>query len=390
METEVDLTEDRKEIHAKREQFHKKLRAKELLEGYSYDDGKDFVTRPYWPLEPKNKMKPHLWRWEEIRPLVSECGDMIGLGHGSAKYDRRVLALSNPGGNGEFTTSGTLFADIQLIRPGEAAPCHRHTPCATRFILEGSGGWTTVSGDRVHVKPGDIVYTGQFPWHDHGNGGKDDFIFLDVLDIPLLFFTGTSAWEFDYEPITGSANNVNQPAKVTNFPNEHYTKSNLRPAFKPQWQRNTLDFAHLSWADAKSALYALEEEDGSLCDGLRLELKNTGGGPVGQTVSVYTQWVRASERTLTHRHTGASIYICQEGRGSVRIENEVFEFGPKDIFVIPSWHWHSFESAQGCFLHSINDLALIQKMRLYREQRRTAQGEILDSGWTDVLEPFDI
>lgn len=380
--------DDASALRRKREQFHQRLRGKHLLEGYSYDDGRDFVTRPYWPLQPKNAMRPHIWRWEDIRPLVVECGDMVGLGHGSSKYDRRVLALSNPGNSGDFTLSGTLFGDIQLIRPGEAAPCHRHTPCATRFIMEGSGGWTTVSGDRVHVKPGDIVHTGQFPWHDHGNGGKDDFIFFDVLDIPLLYFTGTSCWDFDYEPVTGAKDVVNQPTKVVDFPNELYTRPGLRPAFKPRWRRDPADFAYLPWRDARAALLSMGDE-GSAYDGARLEFQNPDGGPVGTTVSVHTQRLRPGERTLSHRHTGATIYICAEGEGKAVVEDDVLEFRHNDIFVVPSWHWHAFESAKGCFLHSISDLALIRKMRLYREQRRTRDGEILDSGWTDAAEPFE-
>jgi len=379
---------DPNELQKKRELFHRKLRRHEMLEGYSYDDGKDFVTRPYWPLEPRNAMLPHLWRWDDIRSLVIECGEMIGVGHGSKKYDRRVLALSNPGGKGDFTLSGTLFGDIQLICPGEAVPCHRHTPCATRFIMEGSGGWTTVSGDRVHVAPGDIVHTGQFPWHDHGNNGPDDFIFLDVLDIPLLLFTATSSWEFNYEAVTGSLENHSQPAAVTDFNNAKYTKANLRPTFQPIWTRKTTDFAHLSWDEAKQSLIALEGERGSEYDGLRMEMCSTNGGPVGTTVSVFTQWIRPKERTLRHRHTGSYIYVCAEGTGKVRVENKVFEFGPRDIFVIPSWNWHSFETATGCFLHSISDTSLIQKMRLHREQRETHEGKLLDSGWTDSAEPF--
>jgi gentisate 1,2-dioxygenase len=372
------------EIQKKRADFHERLRSKELLEGYSYDDGHDFVTRPYWPHEPRNKMKPHLWKWSEIRPLVQECGDMVALGHGGGKYDRRVLALSNPGAGGDFTLTGPLFGDIQLIRPGEAAPCHRHTPCATRFILEGTGGWTTVNGDRVRLKPGDVVYTGQFPWHDHGNDGPDDFIFLDVLDIPLLFFTGASSWEFNYEAVTGSKTSVNQPAMVT----DHHlpTSPNLRPAFGTSWKRNADDLVHLPWTEARPALRALVEEKGSPFDGIRLELKGAGGGPVGRTVSVHTQLIRAREKTGSHRHTGAFVYVCAEGRGSVNIEKETFEFERNDIFVIPSWHWHSFESTEGCVMHSISDLSLLSKLNLYREQSAGGNGEPCDTGWTSDTE----
>ena len=380
---------DHKDYLGKREDYHRRLRAQELMEGYSYDDGHDFVTRPYWPLEPKNRILPHLWRWEEVLPLVRECGEMVGLGRGEKEYDRRVLALSNPGTGTEFTMTGPLFGDIQLIRPGESAPCHRHTPSATRFILSGGGGWTTVSGDRTHVAPGDIVHTGQFPWHDHGNGGSDDFIFLDVLDIPLLFFTGTSCWEFDSEKVTGSKENVNQPATVTDFPNELYTQSNLRPTFRTAWKRNPEDFAHLSWARTREALQALGEEKGSNYDDIRCEFRHSEGGPVGATVSVHTQWIRPRKKTLRHRHTGASAFVCVEGAGRVFVEGQVFEFNRNDIFVVPSWHWHSFESGEGCFLHSISDQALIQKMRLYREQRETLEGSVLDSGWTSNAEHFE-
>jgi hypothetical protein len=31
-----------------------KMRSQELLKGFSYDDGKNVVATPYWPLEPKN------------------------------------------------------------------------------------------------------------------------------------------------------------------------------------------------------------------------------------------------------------------------------------------------------------------------------------------------
>ncbi len=340
---------------ARRDAFHAKLRALELREGYDYDDGKGFVTRPYWPLQPGNKMKPHLWRWRDVREVVVECGEMVGLGHGTKKYDRRVLALTNPGADGDFTMTGPLFGDIQLIRPGERAPCHRHTPCATRFILEGSGGWTSVAGERVRVKPGDVLYTGQFPWHDHGNDGTDDFIFLDVLDIPLLFFTGTSAWEFDYERVTGSKDVVNQPAKDAD------------PRRAP-----TADLAHLSWAEARRTLEKTAE----------LELAGPGGGSSGPTVSIRARRIAPGEKTLSVRRTGSFAYVCAEGSGTVRAGDETFEVGPRDIFVIPSWAWHSFESEKGMCLQSISDLPLIRKMRLFREQRRAADGTISDTGWS--------
>jgi gentisate 1,2-dioxygenase len=374
------------EIRARRKDFHDRLVKQNLLEGYSYDDDKDFVTRPYWPVEPKNKMRPAFWKWSEVRNLIVECGEMIGLGHGGSRYDRRVLALSNPGSEDGFTLTGPLFGDIQLIRPGEGAPSHRHTPCATRFIMEGQGGWTSVAGERVHVKPGDIVYTGQFPWHDHGNGGKDDFIFLDILDIPLLFFTGTSAWEFDFERVSGSKLDVHQKVSIVDA--DQHVESTFRPAYKKPHPRDSKNFGHLSWSQARERFIQSKADAGSDFDDLIFEFTTPDGEPIGTTVSVFSQWIRPQCETLSHRHTGATVYICVEGRGQVQIENEVFHFEPNDIFVIPSWHWHNFKTDEGAYLHSISDISLIDKLNLYREERRSKSGAVELSDWTQSRKAF--
>ena len=70
--------------------------------------------------------------------------------------DRRVLALANPGLAGLPYTSSTLWGAIQYLGPGEAAPAHRHTPSAIRFVMVGSGVYTTVNGDACDMEPGDL------------------------------------------------------------------------------------------------------------------------------------------------------------------------------------------------------------------------------------------
>jgi gentisate 1,2-dioxygenase len=362
--------------------FHERLRRENLAEGYSYDDG-GFVTRPYWPLEPRNDIAPCLWPAATLKGCVREAGNLVGLGHGKLKYDRRVLALTNPGLGQEFTTSGPLFADIQLLKTGERAPCHRHTPCATRFVIEGKG-WTSVAGERVTLLPGDIVFTGMFPWHDHGNDAKADFLFLDILDIPLLYHVGASKWEFDYERVTGSKENVSQPVSAVDFPNDDYAGAQLRPRFAPSWRREPRDFAHLPWAKLRPALDRLKGERGSPHDGVLLEMTSTDGGPVGKSMSVFTQLLRKGEETLAHRHTAATIYFVAEGRGETEIEGKTYAWGPHDVFVVPSWHWHRHASKGGeAVLHSINDASLLSKLGLLREQARGADGKVADTGWHD-------
>ena len=73
-----------------------------------------------------------------------------------------------------------------MLLPGEVARAHRHTPTAIRFIIEGSGAYTAVDGERVYMEPGDLVLTPSWAWHDHGNETKDRVVWMDGLDIPLI------------------------------------------------------------------------------------------------------------------------------------------------------------------------------------------------------------
>jgi gentisate 1,2-dioxygenase len=65
-------------------------------------------------------------------------------------------------------TSDTLYGGLQLINPGETAPAHRHLAFALRFIVEGTRGFTAVSGEKIYMERGDVILTPSWQWHDHG------------------------------------------------------------------------------------------------------------------------------------------------------------------------------------------------------------------------------
>jgi len=68
--------------------------------------------------------------------------------------------------------------------PNETAPAHRHTAFALRFIIEGTGGFTAVQGQRIRMNRGDVILTPTWHWHDHGKDGSGPMIWLDGLDLP--------------------------------------------------------------------------------------------------------------------------------------------------------------------------------------------------------------
>src|SRR5579884_136712 len=132
--------------------------------------------------EPRSRAVPHVWHYREVRPYLMQAGGLIT----AMEATRRVLILENPGFVGEAQVTDSLFAGLQLILPGEVAPAHRHTQSALRFIIEGSGAYTAVDGERTIMRPGDFVITPSWTWHDHGNTGTGPMVWLDGLDIHIV------------------------------------------------------------------------------------------------------------------------------------------------------------------------------------------------------------
>ena len=102
------------------------------------------------PNEPVTPCKPALWKYRDARPYLMEAGKLIT----AKEAIRRVLILENPGMRGESCITQSLYAGLQLILPGEIAPSHRHSQSALRFIVEGTGAYTAVDGERTTMQPG--------------------------------------------------------------------------------------------------------------------------------------------------------------------------------------------------------------------------------------------
>ena len=85
-----------------------------------------------------------------------------------------------------------MLACVQCLLPGETARPHRHTMNALRFMLEGSGVVTLVDGKECPMAYGDLILTPTGLWHEHGHDGTEPVVWLDVLDLPLMYYLEVS------------------------------------------------------------------------------------------------------------------------------------------------------------------------------------------------------
>ena len=147
---------------------------------------------PLWPAlraflphgMPARRCQPIHWRYEDIRPLLMEAGDLTPI----EKAERRVLILANPSLDTETArATPTIYLGMQLIKPGEVAPNHKHSPSAIRFVMEGDGGYTVVEGEKLPMEPGDLILTPAGLWHEHGHSGTGPVVWLDALALPVVY-----------------------------------------------------------------------------------------------------------------------------------------------------------------------------------------------------------
>jgi len=309
--------------------------------------------------EPVTRCAPVIWHYNDVKSLVMESGSLIT----TEEAKRRVLVLENPALRGESRATNTLYAGIQMILPGEIAAAHRHSASAIRFVLDGEGAYTAVDGEKAFMSPGDFVITANWAAHDHGNTSQQPMLWLDVLDVPAINFFETSfAEDFD-NPTQATSRQDGDSLSLygsgvlpdgaladhlaTNrTPVINYTYARTRPIIERMLHAGDIDKRH----------------------GARVRYANpVNGGPVLPTMGALLAMLPKGFRGEPYRSTDSTIFCCAEGQGTTDVDGQVLEWGPHDVFVVPSWKRYSHAAARQSVLFSISDRPAQEALGLWRE-----------------------
>jgi gentisate 1,2-dioxygenase len=101
---------------------------------------------------------------------------------------RRVLILENPALRGQSAVTQSLYAGLQLILPGEVRPATATRKVRCAFIVEGSGAYTAVDGERTTMRRATSSSRRAGPGTTTGCNGNEPVVWLDGLDIPMVRF----------------------------------------------------------------------------------------------------------------------------------------------------------------------------------------------------------
>ncbi|HXR90572.1 MAG TPA: gentisate 1,2-dioxygenase [Steroidobacteraceae bacterium] len=340
-------------------------RAAEAGRGEFYERAAQESLAPLWRVlhglvtqTPQTPCLPAHWSYERIRPYLIEACDLIS----TEEAQRRVLILENPGMPGQSRITRSLFAGLQIIRPGEIAPAHRHVASALRFIIEGKGAYTAVDGERTMMEPGDFVITPSWTWHDHGNESDVPMVWLDGLDMHIVNLLDASFRE-DYPggayPVTRPEGSAYAEAGRNLLPVDFQGGGQTSPIF---------NYPYGATREALQRLTHLRDPDE--CHSYKMRYINpVNGGPAMPTLSTAMQLLPRGFKSQAYRCTSGTVFVIVEGSGHVRIGERRFTWQPHDLFVVPSWHSFELEAASEAVIFSYSDQIVQEKLGLFREQR---------------------
>jgi gentisate 1,2-dioxygenase len=262
---------------------------------------------------PKPASRASLWAWRDIHPKLLEACDVMP----ESQIARRNFTFCHPDLPRPGTTS-TIAGGVQIVKPGEVAWTHRHTIGALRFGIEGDDElYTVVNGRRLAMKPNDLVLTPSGSWHDHHNDSNANGIWLDVLDVPLIFALNTPF----FEPYETSLQTI-LPEPVAG-PKLRYAWDDVR-----------------AWIDAHC------DAQGDPSDDLVFDYREPGTtGATLPTLACSVKTLRPGFAGAEIRRRSSAVYYVIKGSGTTVAGDRTIAWTERDVFSLPEWTWHRHRNA---------------------------------------------
>ena len=329
------------------------------------DDLKALNLVPLWPSlravlpsnVPARQTKPTHWPYKTLKPLLLKAGELTPI----EKAERRVLVLANPGhGLEKMQASPAIYLGMQLLMPGEWAPSHRHTPNAVRMIVEGEGAYTTVDGEKCTMKRGDLILTPTGLWHEHGHEGSEPVIWLDVLDLPLVYYM-----EASYHI------NGNRQTILTSQGEKQYAHGGVVPTHVFERNKKAYPMLRYAWKDAKASLEAMAQDNPAL-DAVQVTYINPEtGGDAENILGFYAMMLRPGQILRLPARSPAQVFHVIEGSVEIEVLDSTFTLVEADTCCAPGYECVSLRNLQDkqpTFIFIADESPLHRKLGVYENR----------------------
>ena len=320
---------------------------------------------PLWPslrgvLPPKvptRQTQPTHWAFKTLKPLLLKAGELTPI----EKAERRVLVMANPGhGLDKMQASSAIYLGMQLLLPGEWAPSHRHTPNAVRMIVEGEGAYTTVDGQKCPMSRGDLILTPTGLWHEHGHDGTDPVIWLDVLDLPLMYYM-----EVSYH-INGDRQKI-----LPGQGDRQYAQGGVVPTQMFERSGNPYPMLRYPWTQAKAALLSIAQDQPALEQVQVAYVNPETGRDVENVLGFYALLLRPGQTLRLPARSPAQVFHVIEGGVQASVVGKTFDLADADTCCAPGYEAVTLKNQrtdQPSFVFVADESPLHRKLGVYENR----------------------
>ena len=306
------------------------------------------------PQKPKAQTAPTFWSYQALKPLLLKAGELTPI----EKAERRVLVLANPGhGLEKMQASPAIYLGMQLLLPGEWAPSHRHTPNAVRMIVEGEGAYTTVNGEKCPMSRGDLILTPTGLWHEPGHDGDKPVVWLDVLDLPLVYYTETSY-------------HVNGGRQETDGVrgDKIYKYAGVVPTRNFERSTKTYPVIRYPWTEVRESLTSLGAEEPGLNTVMVTYINPETGTDAENILGYYALMLRPGQTLTMPVRSPSCVYHVIEGAAKVNVLEHQFSLNAADTCCAPGYTQVTLinqEKSKPTFLFLADESPLHRKLGVY-------------------------
>jgi len=309
------------------------------------------------PTVPQRHTRATHWPYAAIRPLLMQAGELTPI----EKAERRVLVLANPGhGLEKMQASAAMYLGMQLLLPGEWAPSHRHTPNAVRMVVEGEGAWSTVDGEKCPMVRGDLILTPTGLWHEHGHDGTEPVVWLDVLDLPLVYYL-----EASYHV------NGDRQQPLPTHGERAYARGGVVPTVAFERSSKAYPMLRYPWADARAALESLAANQPDL-QAVQVTYTNPETGADAENIlGFYALMLRPGQPLRLPRRSPAMVFHLIEGAARVQVEEQGFDLAEADTCCAPGYTSVTLNNPSGtrpAFLFIADETPLHKKLGIFEDR----------------------
>lgn len=356
-------------------EFIKNLREKGISTYYSTfsNEAFKFGAKPLFTEVPDSLSVSSYWDYEDCVEALNGLTKYVSV----EEAERRAIHLINPGLKDTFLgNSGilsTLYGGFQMIKPGDRAPSHRHTPANFRFIMQApnEGAFTIINGYKIELHEGDLSAQIPWVWHEHKNEGNSDLVWFSGLDAPLISYLGAMFYSHPHN------NEENFKTILSGEDSSLLNGSGFKSVFEdrsriPDFKSSQNPLVYYPYKRTDSALNRLLEISKNN-EPVSVEYENpTNGGSIFNSISLRLLRFKKDAKASNKRITENSVFTMFSGELEFEVEglSGIIKANKGDVIAIPPWKKYTIvnNEKQNATVLNYSDAPIFNFLGLYREE----------------------